>query len=82
LDQPLNAWKEASMRSFFGVELAGAALAECRQYAEAVNICSRAIERMAGADQGQRQQLLARQALYRSRQPFRDPALKSSGKQT
>jgi tetratricopeptide (TPR) repeat protein len=59
-----------------------AALAECRQFDEAVTTCRRAIEEMTARDQGQRQQLLARLALYRSRQPFRDPALKSSGKQT
>jgi len=59
-----------------------AELAECRQFDEAVTICRQAIEQTTTADQGQRRQLQARLALYRSRQPFRDSALKSSGKQT
>jgi tetratricopeptide (TPR) repeat protein len=72
----------ASHPSAAELDALAAALAECGQFDEAVIICRRAIERAAALNQEQRQQLEARLELYRARQPFHEPALKSAGKQT
>jgi tetratricopeptide (TPR) repeat protein len=58
-----------------------AALAECGHFEEAVKVCRQAIEMAPASDQKQRERLHARLELYLNGRPFRDSALKSSGKQ-